>query len=387
MYLNAHTGNMRFGKMMLYAGAVMSLLIGAAFATGQEVLMYFVAWGTEMFPVIAIILVIIIWVSLSFAIAGSRRHFQKNEEIFEYFCGRYFGKVYDYFTVIFSYACYLFMIGGVGSTLKEQFGLPGVIGIVGLSAAVVLTVSLGLQRITDILGFLGSVLLAVILIISAATLLLNIEQLIPNFEAIQAYGPRHFGMERSIAPNALMNALNYMGTVVIWFITFITMMAVQCERKIEIKAGSVTGSVLFMLSLLVVAFAMISVIPLVGASDVPSVVMAGNLWKPLASIFAVIVVGGSFTTAVPLLWTPVSRFAGDGSKKAKLLSGILGMAGIVIALLVPYKSLMNYIMNIGGMLAYVMYGFILWTDIRMFCEFRKEKATGTGSDSINENTK
>ena len=68
-----------------------------------------------------------------------------------------------------------------------------------------------------------------------------------------------------------------------------------------------------------------------------------------------------------------SRFAEDGSKKAKILSVALGGLGILIALFVPYKTLMNYIMNIGGMLAYVMYVFIFLADIRMFREYRREK--------------
>lgn len=373
MRQNIEKTKMRFSKMMIYAGAMMSLLIGAAFATGQEVLMYFVAWGNQMFLIIGVILAIIVWVSLSFSIAGSRYHFDRNEDIFEFFCGKYFGKFYDYFTVLFSYACYLFMVGGVGSTMKEQFGIPGVLGIVGLSVLVVLTVTLGLSKITDILGCLGSILLVVIGIISIGNLLMNIDQVAPNFAAINTMGPEHFGIEKSIAPNAFMNALNYMGTVIIWFTTFVTMMAVQSERKIEIKVGSVVGSVLFMLSLLIVAFAMISVIGMVGASEVPSVLMAGNLWKPLASVFAVIVIGGSYTTAVPLLWTPVSRFTEEGSKSSRILAIVLGVVGIVITLFVPYRTLMNYIMNIGGLLAYVMYAFIFWTDIRMYREYKREQ--------------
>lgn len=376
MRQDTQKSQMRFGRMMIYAGAVMSLLIGAAFATGQEVLMYFVAWGNEMFLIIGIILAIIVWVSLSFSIAGSRYHFDKNEDIFEFFCGKFFGKFYDYFTVLFSYACYLFMVGGVGSTMKEQFGLPGVLGIVGLSVVVVLTVTLGLSKITDILGCLGTILLIVIGFVSIGNLVMNFEQVAPNFAAINTYGPEHFGIEKSIAPNAFMNALNYMGTVIIWFTTFITMMAVQSKRKVEIKVGSVVGSVLFMISLLIVAFAMISVIQLVGSSEVPSVLMAENIWKPLASVFAVIVIGGSYTTAVPLLWTPVSRFTEDGSRGSKVLAIILGAMGVAITLFVPYRTLMNYIMNIGGLLAYVMYIFILWTDIRMYREYRKENKQG-----------
>lgn len=370
---NTSGEKMQFSRMMVYAGAVMSLLIGAAFATGQEVLMYFVAWGSDMYAVVGLVLAIIIWVALSFAVAGSRYSFRKNEEIFTFFCGKYFGKLYDYFTAFFSFACYLFMLGGVGSTVKEQFGLPPVIGIIGLSAVVILTVSLGLRKITDILGFLGTILLVVILLISTATLLLNFDQIPINNEKLNLLGPEYFGIEKSIAPNVLMNALNYMGTIAIWFITFITMMAVQSERKKEVKIGSVAGAVLFIGVLLVVAFAMISVLPAIGASDVPSIIMATNIWKPLATIYSVIVIGGSFTTAVPLLWTPVSRFAEDGSAKARAIAIILGVVGAIVALFVPYKTLMNYVMNIGGMMAYVMFVFILWTDIRMLKERKDNK--------------
>ena len=152
----------RFGRLIIYAGAVLAFLIGAAFATGQEVLMYYVAWGKEMFLVIAVVLAILVWSTLSFAIAGARQHFKKSEEVFTYFCGKYAGKFYDYFSVFFCFACYLFMIAGVGSTLQQQFGIPAAVGIIGLSIAVILTVSLGLERITDILGRAGTVILAII---------------------------------------------------------------------------------------------------------------------------------------------------------------------------------------------------------------------------------
>ena len=374
MHQNTSAKEMRLGRVIIYAGAVLAFLIGAAFATGQEVLMYYVAWGSELFAVIAVVLVILIWSTLSFAIAGSRQAFTKNEEIFTFFCGKYIGKFYDYFSAFFCYACYLFMIAGVGSTLQQQFGIPSAVGAIGLSVVVILTVSLGLQKITDILGRAGTIILAIIFFTSVWNLVANLDMVGPNLEAINTLGAEHFGMEKSIASNALLNGLNYMGTVIIWFITFITMMAVQSERKREVKVGAAVGAAAFMLSMLIVALAMIAVIYQVGASDAPSIILAGNVWAPLASIFSVIVVAGSYTTAVPLLWTPVSRFAEDGSKQARLLAVVLGLVGVIIALIIPYKTLMNYVMNIGGMLTYVLYGFIIWTDIKMFRQYISKKS-------------
>ena len=114
----------------------------------------------------------------------------------------------------------------------------------------------------------------------------NLEAVGPNLAAIDTLGAEHFGMEKSIAANPVLNGLNYMGTVIIWFITFITMMAVQSEHKKEVKLGAVAGCIAFMLSLLLVALAMIAVIAQVGPTDAPSIVMAGNVWPPLAAVFA-----------------------------------------------------------------------------------------------------
>lgn len=364
-----------FGQVIIYAGAVLAFLIGAAFATGQEVLMYYVAWGKEMFAVIAVVLLILIWSTFSFALVGERQLFQSSEDIFTFFCGKYVGKFYDYFSTFFCYACYLFMIAGVGSTLQQQFKIPSIVGVVGLSVVTVLTVFLGLQKITDILGRIGTGILTIILLVSMWTLLKHWNMVGPNLEAIETLGPEHFGIEKSIAPNALFNGLNYMGTVILWFITFVTMMASQARGRPEVKVGAALGSATFMVSMLIVALAMISVIGLVGASDVPSIMMAENIWPPLASVFSVIVVAGSYTTAVPLLWMPVSRFAEDGSKKAKILSCVLGLIGVGIALLVPYRTLMNYIMNIGGMLTYILYVFIMWTDFKLlYRHFTKKRS-------------
>jgi len=149
-----------------------------------------------------------------------------------------------------------------------------------------------------------------------------------------------------------------MGTVIIWFITFVTMMATKTNEKLEVCSGMVVGSSLFIGALMLCCFAMISVIQQVGSLDAPNIAMASNVWKPLGYLFSVATVLGIYTTAVPLLWTPVSRFTKDGSKKSLFLAIGLGVLGLIIALFVPYKTIINYVMNVGGYVTYVLYIFM-----------------------------
>ena len=75
-------------------------------------------------------------------------------------------------------------------------------------------------------------------------------------------------------------------------------------------------------------FAQISNIntPMIGSSDtfvwnadIPNLILAAKIWKPFSAIFAIIVFAGIYTTAVPLLYNPASRFAKEGTSQFKIL--------------------------------------------------------------------
>lgn len=363
---------LQWGRVMIYAGAILAFFIGAGFATGQEILMYFVAWGKELYICTGIVFIVLLWSSVTFAAVGSHQKFSKNSDVYHYYCGKVIGTAYDYFSIIFCFACYVYMVAGAGSSLQQQFGLPSAAGAGIMGIAVILTVCLGLDRITEVLGRLGTVILAMVLLSSLWNLFLNLPNVMPNLHLIAENGGNQFGIQKSIAPNAVMNGMNYMGTVIIWFITFVSMMSANSPHKKELRHGMVLGSFMILISVLVCCLAMISVIEQVGSSDAPNLIMASSIWKPLGAVFSVIVILGIYTSAVPLLWTPVSRFSEDGSKKAQILAVALGAAGVVIALFIPYKTLVNYIINLGGMLTYVLYMFILIKSIELFFNHRAD---------------
>lgn len=380
MGVTSSAPKLQIGRVIVYAGVMLAFFIGAGFATGQEILMYFVSYGSEMFIVICVVFTLLLWSTINFAVAGATNEFRNNSEIFQYYCGKHIGAIYDYFSAIFCFACYIFMVAGAGSSLQQQFGIPNAVGVAVMGVSVMLTVSLGLQKITELLGRLGTVILVVVLLSSLWNLLMNLDMVVPNMKAIDTGGWEQFGMEKSIAPNAVTTGINYMGTVIIWFITFVTRMAEQSDHKREVKAGMVVGSVAIAISLIVCSLAMTAVVQQVGGADAPNLIMAGNIWEPLGAVFAIVVVLGIYTSGVPLLWTPVTRFAEDGSPKAMTLSLALGTVGIVVALFVPYKTLVNYIMNLGGTMTYVLCVFMVIGNIRsLFGFIKRKKAEGRKS--------
>lgn len=91
-------------NVVIFAGSTISLLVGAGFATGQEVLQYFTGYGLNGFLTAA----------GSFASTGYATEFENTNDIFHCYCGRHIGGVYDYFSVVCIYASFIVLIGGAG---------------------------------------------------------------------------------------------------------------------------------------------------------------------------------------------------------------------------------------------------------------------------------
>ncbi|MCD8163963.1 MAG: hypothetical protein LUE09_11215 [Synergistaceae bacterium] len=76
-------------NVVKFAGAFIVFLIGAGFATGQEVFQYFAAYGYEGFLVGLFVLICFVYVGGDFIVAGFNEHFKNTNDIYRYYCGKY----------------------------------------------------------------------------------------------------------------------------------------------------------------------------------------------------------------------------------------------------------------------------------------------------------
>src|SRR5690606_34267381 len=138
-------------RVLTYAGAIMAFLIGSGFATGQEIMQYFAAYGFwGVFGTGLIVLALISFVSVQFLTVGQREQFDKPAQIFEYYAGKYVGKFFDYFSILFVFLSFTVMVAGAGAVFDEHYNLPTWVGGIGLTVLVALTVWFGLNSLVDV---------------------------------------------------------------------------------------------------------------------------------------------------------------------------------------------------------------------------------------------
>ena len=98
-----------------------------------------------------------IYVTTSYMSLGKTMQFENPMGVFDYFCGKYLGKLVAALTVVYALFAPSVMISGFGATINQLTGFPMVAGSIIMGTIVTLTVMLGLHRIADIIGTIGPV--------------------------------------------------------------------------------------------------------------------------------------------------------------------------------------------------------------------------------------
>lgn len=341
-------------RIVSTAGVLIAFMMGSGFATGQEVLQYFASYGLWGLGGIAICFVLLMYVSISYVRVGFREKFSRPSQIYTYYCGKYVGVFFDYFTVAAIYLCFTVMIAGAGATMKQHFELPVPAGAVLIGVLTCITVMLGLKHMVDIIGRIGPVLIVLVLVLGIGAILQGgVETLGKAVLKIQE-------MELMRASsNWVFSAFSYVGISIVWLATFMTALGGRAESGRDASIGIGLGVTAFSIGMLIMSIALMLHIDAVAGTQIPSLVLAAGISPLLATVFTVIVVVCTYTAAVPLLWTVSYRLAPDGTPRFRIITCALALGGTAVGLLIPFSKLVNVVYVLIGYLGFVLLGFML----------------------------
>lgn len=330
-----------FDRALRLAGAFVACAIGSGFATGQEIMQFFTAQGLLSLSGALVTTVIFAWCGSCFMKHGYERGLTALDQILEFYFGKTAGKAAAIVIQLFLYSLYVVMIAGAGATLSEFFGVRSGLGRVLMAAASLITVLLGLSRLTEILSRLGIAIIAFSLGIGILGFLQNPDglrdaaALLPGLELPKARG------------GWFWTAILYPGLNAMLVMILSCCLGGRASGRKEAIVGGTLGGLLFGVAILVVDLGLMVNITAVGNKAVPVLALAQLIHPVLALIFSVVIFCGIYTTAVPMLWGAVRQFAEDGTKKSAILACALTLLGLVLSV-TDFRKLVNIIYPISG---------------------------------------
>jgi uncharacterized membrane protein YkvI len=337
-------------RILKYAGAFTAFMIGSGFATGQEVMQFFTAYGILSIGGIFISMFLFAWSGATLMKHGYENKEQDGNSAFQYYCGKILGTFLEWFIPLFLFAVVVVMISGAGATMNQYFGLPHFVGAAIMTVLVMISNMFGLKRLVDIIGSLGPVTIIFTIIIALFALAKNPGGLANASAAMSQVGELPKATSSWWLAGILYVAYNVTGSI-----PFLTEMGRGAASRKEAVLGAVVGAVALMTSGLLLNLALLSYIGDIASLSIPNLFFADMITPAFGFIFSLILLCEIFSTAAPMLWVVANKFSKEGTNRNKILVLVFSVLaffggqlpfGMLIGTVYPYTGYLGILVLI-----------------------------------------
>ncbi|HSP21747.1 MAG TPA: hypothetical protein VLQ20_05385 [Planococcus sp. (in: firmicutes)] len=337
------------------ASAFIGIVVGAGFASGQEILQYYTSFGYWGLASVALAAVLFGYLGKVLTGLGSRMQTVSHEEVVYKIGGKVVGRIIDYTLILTLFGILVVMIAGAGSIFSQQFGLAPAFGRAVMTVLVILTIMLNVKKVIMIIGSVTPFLILMVVGIAAYSLL----TMDTSFTELEPVAKEQL----SAAPNWFISAINYV-SLSIALTTSMALVMGGAEKDVKVAArGGMIGGIVFGVLILLSYLAIFSKVDIVGGSDLPMLRLADNISPFLGIVMAIVIFSMIYNTAVSLLLSFSARFTEMGTKRFRIFVIISGISAFGLSF-AGFTQLVNWLYPIVGYLGMLLVVALIVADIR-----------------------
>ena len=270
-------------------------IIGAGFASGQEIRMDFTDFG--WYGAIGLILVsfLFMYIGEKIMLMGYSRKAESYEEILGYGFRCRFKKVIDYCLCFFLVATASTMFSGAGAFFYQAFGLNTIIGSLIMAIVSFLVVILGIRGIMKVSSFIVPLLILFTCIISVVSFI-DID--FSTITLINEIKHKNIGF-------AVVSALIYGAYNIIMALSVLPSIGSSAKNEKQIRVTSIISGSIIGIFGFIIYLALLGNYDKIQGVEIPIAVLASSNYSLLYGISFIIAV---LTTAVGCLYGVYTRF-------------------------------------------------------------------------------
>src|SRR5690606_12268184 len=335
----------RYKEVLRISGAFVGVLVGAGFASGQEIMQFFTSFGLLGLLGAVIASGLFMFLAMALSTLGQKEGATSHKSVIHSICGRLLGPFVDLMVTFFMFAVAVVMLAGAGALLEQLAGIPQLWGSI---AVTVLTVIIVCMNIRQVIGFIGSItplLLVTVLIVAAATVF-GRDADVDTLQAAAVQQPQ-------AAENWLIAALLYVSYNIVAGAPFLVIMGGQAVDRKTALLGGVFGGLLLGLLMLMIAGGMYSRVNGLGGIALPMLLLAGQLSPILGVVMGVAIFGMILNTAVGVLYSLCVRIAPHDSPRFRWVTIAAGALAFLCSLF-GFIQLVGTVYPVFGYLGFIL---------------------------------
>ena len=336
---------MSYKNVVGIALSFIGLLVGAGFATGQEVVQYFTSFGIPGMWGILVAGLVMTLAGTVFLQLGSYFHASEHNQVFRNITHPIISRILDVAVILTLFAVGFVMLAGAGSNMEQQFGWPAWVGSLLMLVLVMVTGMFDVDKVSQVIGLLTPTIIIAVLFVGTYTLLHMPESVDAAISASEA-------IESPIS-NWLVSALNYNGLALILAVSMSLVIGGDNISPREAGVGGIVGGAVYAVLMGIAGFSLLMNAENVGDSDIPMLTLVDNVHPVLGVIMAVIIYLMIFNTAIGMFYALGKRLSSGNESKYRIIFIAGCLAGFAVSF-AGFKALMQYVYPVLGYMGIVL---------------------------------
>lgn len=300
------------------AGAFVGVIVGAGFASGQEVMQFFTAFGVPGLIGVMFSSAFFIFLAMALSTLGQLQKAGSHKQTISAICGPWLGVAVDWMITFFMFAITVVMFAGAGALLEQLIGLPSLWGSIATTVLVVAIVCLDVNRVIGIISLLTVPLLLVTVIVGGLAIAGRHADL-DTLNALAAEQPRG-------APNWLLAALLYVSYNIVAGAPFLIIMGGRTVQRGTAFWGGIIGGITLGALMLLIAGGMFSRLDELAGVPMPMLKLAQQASPVLGWFMGLTIFAMILNTAVGVLYSFSARVFVPDTTSFRIGTIIAGIA-------------------------------------------------------------
>lgn len=343
-------------KILKLGSAFIGVIVGAGFASGQEILQYFTSFGLAGIIGAVISTALFAFLGMALVRIGSRVQAVSHKEAIYKISGRYLGVIIDIIIILTLFGVGVVMIAGAGSNLNQQFGLPHIFGTTLMVILVMLSGTLKLDRFVVIIGSITPFLILIVVILS----IYSVTTMESSFQALDSLAKE----QPTTLPNWIISSINYVSFNIAVGASMALVMGGNERNEKTAAIGGLVGGLGIGILILLSHLAIFSKIDEVQGYEMPMLQLANDISPILGVFISIVLFGMIFNTAASMFFAFSARFMEIRTKQFKLFLAITLAVGYALSFM-GFTELVSWFYPFIGYLGLFLIGALIVATLRI----------------------
>ncbi|MCQ4618190.1 hypothetical protein KBX10_03750 [Corynebacterium sp. CCUG 59401] len=335
-------------KSFKMALALVGLTVGAGFASGQEVIQYFLSFGYWGIVGAAVAGVTIAVFSAWIYQLGSYYLAEDHSAVFRSVSRPWVARYMD-ITTMFTLFCIGFvMVAGAGSNMEQQFGFPTWVGSAIMVVLLLLSGLLDIDKLTNVISFITPLLIICLL----GAFVITVMNMPDNLSSINELAQQNQHASGTFG-NWLVTALNYATLVLIMDASMMLVFAGSHLNPAQAGKGGLLGGIMFAALLMILVFVLFFNMEHVMDADLPLLKVFDSMHPTVGTVVSVVIYLMIYNTAVGLFYALGRRLSHDKPAKFRPYYFIVVLIGFALSF-IGFADLVGWVYPVLGYLGLIL---------------------------------